>query len=214
MSYQALRRRVVGATPLLGLAFVFAIELTACVTTLGGDFDTQRLRALEPGRTDKARFLATIGETSDRSRLTLRHDGAGQLLAQPLDLEQLNYFYLDRAGRACGLEKEPHRLAWVMFDGDQLVGYSISSTFAADSTDFDADNVQQLRRGQSTQDDVLALFGPPSGRFIQPIALVPGGTRWMYRVQWTAEHQLHIKTLRVDFNAAHVVVDFDSSTSA
>lgn len=211
MSHQSPWRRLVGATPLVLLT---VMALAACVTTLGGDFDTQRLKALEPGRIDRAQLVATIGDTSDRSHLTLRQDGAGHPLAQPLDLEQLSYFYLDRAGQASGLEKEPHRLAWVMFHGDQLVGYSISSTFAADSTDFDADDVRQLRRGQSTQGDVLALFGPPSGRFIQPIALVPGGTRWMYRVQWTAEHQLHIKTLRVDFNAAHVVVDFDCSTSA
>lgn len=190
------------------------MSLAACVTTLGGDFDTQRLKALEPGRTDKAHLLAAIGETPDRSHLVLRQDGAGHPLAQPLDLEQLNYFYLDRAGQASGLEKEPHRLAWVMFHGDQLVGYSISSTFASDSTDFAANAVQQLHRGQSTQDDVLALFGPPSGRFIHPIALTAGGTRWMYRVQWTAEHRLHIKTLRVDFDANRVVVDFDCSISA
>jgi outer membrane protein assembly factor BamE (lipoprotein component of BamABCDE complex) len=213
-------RRLAGAASsglvqawVLALVLAWVLALSACVTTLGGDFSSQRLKALEPGAADKARVLATLGDTDDRSQLTLRTDGGGQPLSQPLTLDKLSYFYLDRNGQPTGLEPEPRRLAWLVFRGDQLIGYSVSSTFASDSTDFATDGLRELRRGRSTQDDVRALFGPPSGKAIHPIALDADGTRWTYRVQWTADHQLHAKTLQVDFDRAGVVIDFDYSAT-
>jgi hypothetical protein len=186
-----------------------AWSLTACVTTLGSDFNTRQLQSLEPGAADKSRVQAVLGNTREHDRITIKTDAIGRPLPQPVSAEKLDYYYLDRSAPAApGLEKEPRRLASLLFRGDRLISYWSSSTFAADSTDFDAQRVQQLRRRLSTQADVLALFGPPSGRAIHPAALDENGTRWIYRVQWTADHQLHIKTLAVDFDASHIVLDF------
>lgn len=211
MLFKAVRRPVGLAWPAFALTVI--LTLPACVTTLGGDFDTRRLKALEPGIATRERAVASLGDTSDHSQLTLRTDAAGQPLAQPVAIEKLDYYFLDRAGHPAGLEKEPRRSAWLLFQGERLIGYSMSSTFATDSTDFDTDGIRQLRRRHSTQDDVLTLFGSPSGKSIHPVALEPGGSRWTYRVQWTADHHLHVKTLQVDFDAEHVVVDFALSTT-
>lgn len=210
----AVRHPVSGAasrfrwTGLAALSLATLTCLTACVTTLGSDFNTQRLRSLEPGA-NKDSVEAALGSTSEHARVTIKVDASGQPLAQPVTADKLSYYYLDRSAPAApGLEKEPRRLASLLFQGDRLISYWSSSTFASDSTDFDAEGVHQLRRHASTQDDVLALFGQPSGRAIHPAALEVNGTRWIYRVQWTADHRLHTKTLHVDFDAAHVVVDF------
>lgn len=187
-----------------------ALSLAACVSTLGSDFDTRQLRALEPGTVSTDKVQSLLGHTSDLTHITIKHDASGRTLAQPLVADELSYYYLDRSAPAApGLEKEPRRLASLLFKDGHLISYWTSSTFAADSTDFDPERMRQLRRGLTSQSDVLELLGPPSGRAIHPAALDVNGTRWIYRVQWTAEHQLHTKMLRIDFNAAQTVVDFE-----
>lgn len=208
----AVRRLI--PSPIIWSLAAMTWSLAACVTTLGSDFDTQRLRALEPGAS-KDSVQAALGSSDEHSRVTIQADASGRQLAQPVTADKLSYYYLDRSAAAApGLENEPRRLASLLFQGDRLISYWSSSTFASDSTDFDTEGVHQLRRHASTQADVLELFGQPSGRAIHPAALEVDGTRWIYRVQWTADHRLHTKTLHIDFNAAHVVVDFELESTA
>jgi hypothetical protein len=49
------------------------------------------------------------------------------------------------------------------FVNDVLVGHSYSST-TDDSTNFDATRVNLIRKGESTDREVIALLGPFSGR--------------------------------------------------
>ncbi len=44
-----------------------------------------------------------------------------------------------------------------------LVGHEFTSSFDEDKTDFDASKVQQIKSGETTEAEVLALLGKPQG---------------------------------------------------
>ena len=44
-----------------------------------------------------------------------------------------------------------------------LVGHHFTSSFADDKTDFDATKAQQIRKGETTESQVVALLGTPHG---------------------------------------------------
>jgi hypothetical protein len=50
-----------------------------------------------------------------------------------------------------------------------LVGYEFTSSFDEDKTRFDDSKIRQIQRGQTTRQDVIALFGRPGGMYAYPL---------------------------------------------
>src|SRR6185503_7286045 len=65
------------------------------------------------------------------------------------------------------------RAALYSFHDGRLVGYSYSSSFSADNTDFDDSAADRLVKGQTTEEQVLVLLGRPTGRSIYPLVKEP-----------------------------------------
>jgi len=62
------------------------------------------------------------------------------------------------------------RIMQYWFYDDVLVGYIYISDMPEDSTDFDATKIAQIRKGSTTETEVINLIGKPSGRSIHPFA--------------------------------------------
>ena len=46
-----------------------------------------------------------------------------------------------------------------------LVGYDFLSAFDEDKTNFDDTRVSEMKKGETTEAQVVALFGPPGGKY-------------------------------------------------
>jgi len=76
----------------------------------------------------------------------------------------------------------PARAMVYQFVEDLLVGYSYSSSYEDDHTDFDESKIAEIKKGETTKDQLIALVGPPRGKCVYP--MIPGkddeGLTWNY----------------------------------
>lgn len=186
------------------------LSLTACATQFGTDFNSKGMMAFTPGVTTRAEALSVVSTVPLRSEtVTLKKDQDEKELPQPLVAEQRTYYYRDVRAQGTSIDKEAKRYAWLTIAKDKVISYSVSSTFPDDSTDFNENGAKQLLKGTSTHADVMRIMGSPSGKAVYPAAREPDGDRWYYRVRWWADNKMNSKYLRVDFNKAGVVTDFN-----
>jgi hypothetical protein len=75
----------------------------------------------------------------------------------------------------------PERESGFYFLGNVLVGYDYSSSFAEDTTDFDETRVAQIRKGETSRERVLELFGRPGGACVYPMISRKEDTALVYR---------------------------------
>lgn len=166
---------------MLGVA-AFALAIGGCVTTTGVNFDRAKVNGFSIGKTTKAEVVAALGQPRRDQTYTIKKDLADKELASPLIVNELNYYFQDSRGEPAVAGIEPSRSVWFNFSGDKLIGYSISSSFKQDSTDFDHSLIKKIEKGKTTEADLVRLFGQPTGRGMYPLAKEPGGARAIYQV--------------------------------
>lgn len=147
-------------------ARVIALVLaSACL--LGADFS----------RPDPATF--TLGTTTEQEIRQRFGEPYGQATTRVGDklVTTLQYTYVEVRSTAL-----PARAMTYTFHEGRLVGFDYSSSFVADETAFDESIVKQIKRGESTRAEVLALAGRPTGEFIYPSpqATTPGRHAYVY----------------------------------
>jgi len=84
----------------------------------------------------------------------------------------LNYRYSDPAAVFfAGVKAGQKIIAFEFFNG-RLYAYNFISNVDSDSSNFDEQKVQQLEDGKTTRQQVVTLFGAPTGRAVFPGALL------------------------------------------
>jgi hypothetical protein len=141
-------------------ARILAVLLAgACL--LGADF----------GRPDPATI--TLGKTTEQEIRARFGQPGGQGVTQVGErlVTTLRYTYAEPRSAAV-----PVRTMTYSFHEGRLVGFDYVSSFEADRTGFDETAVKQIKRGESTRAQVLALVGKPTGQYIypSPYATIPG----------------------------------------
>lgn len=131
--------------------------LTAACKTVGEDFPTERIAELRLAETSGEEVRAWFGEPYK----VVAHDA-------PAPASEIAY-YQEAYGTLAG--GKARVLAVELADGG-VRAWLFDSSMQADSTDFDADEREELSVGTSTMDDARALLGPPSGRFALPSHLL------------------------------------------
>jgi hypothetical protein len=76
----------------------------------------------------------------------------------------------------------PQRSASVYLVDDTLLAYRSASSFNSDSTDFHLSLAAKIKNGNTTEQQIYAAPGPPSGRATYPLAASPGGHSIFYEV--------------------------------
>lgn len=89
----------------------------------------------------------------------------------------------------------PARAMTYSFYEGRLVGFDYSSSFAADETNFDDKVVKRIKRGETTRTEVLAIAGPPTGRFIYPTPQATGPGRRAYVYGYSRSERLAPATI-------------------
>lgn len=129
--------------------------------------------------------------------------------------EVYNYIFIDTAGQQLigNLSgRRPSRSLNLAFWNGRLVFYNSSSSFDADTTNFDDRRIAQIERGRSTGADVIALLGKPTGGAIFPqIATKEGrALAYDYVVDDLSKNQRQIKFLAVYLDGNDIVRDMHS----
>ena len=118
------------------------------------------------------------------------------------------------------VEKIPARAMAFYFHKDVLVGYEYTSSFDEDKTDFDDNKVNDIRKGETTPERVIELFGQPGGRYVFPMITERDGTGFVYLYTRTDKHPMgglkgtRTKLLIVVFDQSRKVADVTLNVSA
>lgn len=135
---------------------LFCALLAGCA---GTQFTRVADDALALGQTSEAQVRARLGEPY-REGVVTKNDR---------QMKSLSYAYANTGAEGAGDGVVAARSQGFYFHDGRLVGYEFISSWKEDSTDFDGARAAQVRKGQSTLQDVARLFGPPVGRYIHPM---------------------------------------------
>jgi hypothetical protein len=212
-------RKFFGPVGTVAVIALLAATLWGCA--VGRDFPQPANAGLVMGNTFKAQIVAKFGppkSAKSETRTLKIADGAPATANPTLGRHDvLTYSFVNPSGQASS-GVSPQRGATFHFWNDMLVAFSYTSSFSADSTDFSEAAVYQIKRGQSTEADVVRLLGPPSGRAIYPFTARPGDEVLEYfNFEWnTGRGQHTARRLSVFLGTDLVVQDYryDSSTEA
>lgn len=136
-----------------------ALLVIALVGCAGRDFVRPSPELLQLGETNFAQVIDKMGAPD--SKVDLQIDG-DQIL-------KIGYGYASWGGGANVAGAIPFRDQEFLFHEKVLVGHRFVSSFQSDSTDFDENKVDQLKKGVTTRKEVVELFGKPTTRRIAPI---------------------------------------------
>ena len=161
-------------------------------------------------RPDPASF--TLGSTTEQEIRQRFGAPYGQATARVGDklVTTLQYTYVEVRSTAL-----PARAMTYTFHEGRLVGFDYSSSFVVDETAFDESVAKEIKRGESTRAEVLALAGPPTGRFIYPSPQAPAPGRHAYVYGYSRSERLPSgrtiettnKVLAIAFDDRDVVVE-------
>jgi SmpA / OmlA family len=143
----------------------------------------------------------------------------GYVIKNDQQMEAITYFF----GTSGKGSDDPEaagasRFKAFYFFGDKLVGYEFASSWKEDSTNFDSRKVAKIKKGESTKDDVVRLFGKPGGEYIYPI--IPNkdeeALNYFYNIikkSGSFEFRPYHKLLVITFNQEGIVtnVEYDES---
>lgn len=103
--------------------------------------------------------------------------------------------------------------AFYFFD-NKLVGYEFASSWKEDSTNFDSRKVVKIKKGESTKEDIVRLFGKPGGEYIYPI--IPNrdeeALNYFYNIikkSGSLEFKPYRKLLVITFNKEGIVTNVE-----
>jgi outer membrane protein assembly factor BamE (lipoprotein component of BamABCDE complex) len=122
--------------------------LVGCVQ--GRDFTRSPADTLTLGKTTRQEIVTRMGSPVEQ----------GTVSRTGVVLQSIQYHQWSSTGYERG--------QMFFLRDDILVGHSYSSTETNDSTNFDATRVNLIRKGETTEREVITLLGPPSGAFIYP----------------------------------------------
>jgi hypothetical protein len=98
----------------------------------------------------------------------------------------------------------PARSQVYYFTEDKLVGFTFTSSYASDSTNFDSNLVEQIKPGATTKKEVEYLFGKPGGEQVYPFVENKGERAIIYRYAYVSGGLFNLraseKVLTVYFN--------------
>ena len=125
--------------------------------------------------------------------------------------------YASAGGKADAEGVTAARSQGFYFFNKKVVGYEFTSSLKEDSTNFASGNVSQIKKGESTRDDVVTLLGPPGGKYIYPV--IPSSDEDAINYLYTqtkgsaSNLKFYQKRLVVTFNKQGIVTNVEFNES-
>jgi hypothetical protein len=139
------------------LTFGLALWTAGCA---GRDFVRPSSDSLQLGKTTYTEIVARFGSPYRE----------GTMLKNEQTVKTISYAYATKLGEpAAASGVTPARATGFYFVDLVLVGHEFTSSFEKDHTNFDETKVTQIKRGETTQAQVIALMGQPTGSYMFPL---------------------------------------------
>jgi hypothetical protein len=214
--------------PLVRLGLIFGMGLLAAACSTGVDFVLPPVGSIQLDHTTPADVIAKLGQPTQRTTSTTASSQpsataptANVFMAAPIpgNYEHFSYFGGDEMvinANALVAEVTRHGLRRTRsfnctFYNGKLISYLGSSSYDPDRTDFDDSKISQLVRGQTTGDDVLKLFGQPTGGAIYPaISSAEGEALYYLYIEDNVDSGAHVKLLQIFIDKSGVVREYRS----
>ena len=193
------------------LAFGLALWTAGCVRP--GDFVRPSWDFRQLGKTTYTEIVARFGRpNSERTNLESKQT-----------VKTISYWY---AGTISYGRPANDRIIEFHFVDLVLVGYKFASTFKEDDTNFDETKISEIKKGETTQAQVIRLMGQPTGESIFPLVQRKEKQNLVYWYQqrrnvqregdwigWSSEWRHYRKVLIVTVGENGVVTDVTFSES-
>ena len=126
----------------------------------GRDFVRPSSDSLQVGKTTYAEIVARFGSPYRE----------GTMLKNEQIVKTISYAYSTKLGERSAVSGvTPVRAMGFYFVDLVLVGHEFTSSFEKDHTNFDETKITQIKKGETTQAQVIALVGQPTGSYIFPL---------------------------------------------
>src|SRR5262245_1169264 len=140
----------------LAIVGIAVVALLAGGCTAGTKFVRPAAQSLELGKTNAESIRDRFGKPY-RESTSLKNG------------ERITALIYSYATAEPYVEKIPARAMAFYFHKDLLVGYEYTSSFDEDKTDFDDNKVSEIKKGETTPERVIELFGQAGGRYVFPM---------------------------------------------
>ena len=92
------------------------------------------------------------------------------MLKNEQTVKTISYAYSTKLGESAAVSGvTPVRATGFYFVDLVLVGHEFLSSFEKDQTNFDETRITQIKKGETTQAQVIALMGQPTGSYMFPL---------------------------------------------
>jgi hypothetical protein len=139
----------------LWVCFTAALVAVGAGCTGGKEFTRPTADSVELGKTTMTQIRDRVGKPR-RELNTVK---------ECVQTKTLTYAYSEATPFG---ETVPARAMSFHFWDGVLVGYDFLSSFDEDKTNFDDARVSEIKKGETTEAQVVALFGPPGGQVHLP----------------------------------------------
>jgi hypothetical protein len=137
----------------------FALVVASCLRNTGAKFVRQADQELALGQTTYQQLIQRLGKPLKE----------GVEVRNSCQLKNIAYAYTrEMGGTPLNEGAILMRIQAFNFFQDKLVGYNYISTYKDDHTDFDNTKISEIKKGSTTKEDVIRLFGNPGGKLIYP----------------------------------------------
>ena len=154
-----------------------------------------------------------LGETKRGQIIAMLHrnaDSIGQKTINNTMIDTMEYSYLSRDNT---LSDTPSEVGHIAVKGqlyylvnNTVIGSEYHSTFAKDTTKFDITKVPSIKKGKTTKEDIINMFGKPSIKLTRPLISdkATGAIGYHYRTMNLAS-PTDLKT-----TAAKLIIEYDA----
>jgi outer membrane protein assembly factor BamE (lipoprotein component of BamABCDE complex) len=202
---------------MLLLAGLLALSCSGCTHTTGRDFPRPEAAGLIPGKTVKNEVIAVYG-IPDSQTSTFNSDFVAPATQPKSEFDAaavggaystIMYNYVQSTIPVAGGDVSIKR-AIFGFRNDTLIAYNFTSNFPTESSDFDESKLSLIQKGKTTQAEIEAMLGRPTGEAVYPIVLTEGEKKAFYNhlAVNMATRKVEAKNLTVLFSPDGRVIDF------
>lgn len=183
---------------------LLAVFFTGCA---GTDFIRVTDDALVMGQTTYEQVSAKLGQPYQEGTVTKNEH----------QLKTASYAYANTGGEPDDVDVVPARSQGFYFMNNKLVGYEFTSSWKVDSTNFDTTKIAQIKRGETSRDEVIRLLGKPGGKYVYPVITNRDEDAFNYLHNQTRGSAFNLKfyqkQLVITFNKQGIVTNVDFTES-
>lgn len=107
----------------------------------------------------------------------------------------------------------PVRAMGFHFLDENLVGYEFLSSFKEDNSYFDVDNINKIKKDETSRDQVIELMGQSSGMYLYPLIKNKNNKAIVYSYTHSKGYRSYKQLLVISLDNNGIVTDVSSTSS-